>query len=139
MARTYRFATASADVPAQPGERITVASAAPENSARGVGPFKVSARVPEWRPSEPMLITNHFTGSIYPLLHAPPKSGSGAELDTRILGPAIFILASSDAATALIDPSLPRTLAVTAVAAAVFGTAANNWILPILNQVVLVL
>jgi hypothetical protein len=82
-----------------------------------------------------MSITNHFTGSIYPLIRSPPKSGSGAELDTRVLAPAIFILASSDAATALIDPTLPRTIAVTAAAAAVFGTAANNWILPVLNQV----
>ena len=135
MARTYRFATASADVPAQQGERITVAAAAPEDSARGLGPFKINARAPGWRPSEPMSITNHFTGSVYPLLRAPPKSGSGADLDTSLLVPVIFLLASSDAATALIDPTLPRTIAVTATAAAVFGTAANNWILPILNQV----
>ena len=82
-----------------------------------------------------LCLSQIITGSVYPLLRAPPKSGSGADLDTSLLVPVIFLLASSDAATALIDPTLPRTIAVTATAAAVFGTAANNWILPILNQV----
>lgn len=134
MARTHRFATASADVPAQEGERITVAAAAPINSSMGLGPFKVSARAPGWRPSEPMSITNHVTGRISPLLRAPPKSGSGAALDTSVIIPAAFFLASSDAATALIDPTLPRTIAIGAAAAAVLGTAANTWILPRVNQ-----
>ncbi|KAI5055662.1 hypothetical protein GOP47_0029183 [Adiantum capillus-veneris] len=133
-ARTHRFATASADVPAQEGERVTVAAAAPTNSSRGVGPFKLSARAPGWRPSEPMSIINHVTGCIYPLLRAPPKSGSGAALDTSVIIPAALLLASSDAATALIDPTLPRTVAISAAVATVLGTAANNWFLPRLSQ-----
>lgn len=135
IARTHRFATSSADVPAQKGERITVAAAAPANSSMGIGPFKINARAPGWRPSEPMSITNHVTGCIFPLLRAPPKSGSGAALDTSVIIPAAFLLASSDAATALIDPTLPRAIAISAAAAAVLGTAANTWILPRMNQV----
>ncbi|MCO5583818.1 hypothetical protein L7F22_037732 [Adiantum nelumboides] len=134
IARTHRFATASADVPAQEGERITVAAAAPMNSSRGIGPFKLSARAPGWRPSEPMSIINHVTGCIYPLLRAPPKSGSGAALDTSVIIPAALLLASSDAATALIDPTLPRTVAVSAVVATLLGTATNTWFLPRLSQ-----
>ncbi|KAH7447917.1 hypothetical protein KP509_01G127300 [Ceratopteris richardii] len=133
-ARTYRFATASLDIPAQLEERITVAAAAPANSSSGTGPLKISARAPGWRPSEPMSITNHVSGNIYPLLRAPPKSGSGADLDTSIIIPGAFLLASSDAATALIDPTLPRTIAIGAASAAILGTAANIWLLPRINQ-----
>lgn len=134
LARTHRFGTESVDLPAQEGERVTVASAAPLNASRGVGPFKVSGRAPGWRPSEPMSIANHVTGRVSPLLRAPPKSGSGAALDSSVIIPAAFLLASSDAATALIDPTLPRTVAVSAAAAAVLGTAGNALILPRLNQ-----
>ena len=40
MARTHRFATETVDLPAQEGERVTIAVAAPSKVYREVGPFK---------------------------------------------------------------------------------------------------
>ncbi|XP_057822139.2 uncharacterized protein LOC131034612 isoform X8 [Cryptomeria japonica] len=50
LARTHRFATDSADLPVQEGERATVALAAPSNVGRNMGPLRLSARTPGWRP-----------------------------------------------------------------------------------------
>lgn len=82
-----------------------------------------------------MAITNHVTGRVSTLSRPPPKSGSGAAFDTSFIVPAALFLASSDAATALIDPSLPRAIAIGAAAAVALGGATNTFILPRLNQV----
>ncbi|XP_073395446.1 uncharacterized protein [Physcomitrium patens] len=134
LARTHRCATESADIPAQEGERVTVISAAPANAVRGIGPFKTNARAPGWRPSEPMAITNHVTGRISSLSRPPPKSGSGAAFDASLIIPAVLLFASSDAATALIDPSLPRAIAIGAASVVAIGGATNAFVLPRINQ-----
>ncbi|CAK9193744.1 unnamed protein product [Sphagnum troendelagicum] len=134
VARTLRCATESADIPAQEGERVTVASAAPANAGFGIGPLKVNARSPGWRPSEPMAITNHVTSRVGSLLRPPPKAGSGAAFDSSFIIPAAILLVSSDAATALIDPTLPRAIAIGAAVAIGLGGAANAFVLPRLNQ-----
>jgi hypothetical protein len=134
VARTLRCATESADIPAQEGERVTVASSAPANAGFGIGPLKVNARTPGWRPSEPMAITNHVTSRVGSLLRPPPKAGSGAAFDSSFIIPAAILLVSSDAATALIDPTLPRAIAIGAAVAIGLGGAANAFVLPRLNQ-----
>lgn len=135
LARTHRCATESADIPAQEGERVTVISAAPANAGRGIGPFKSSASTPGWRPSEPMAVTNHATDRVSFLSRPPPKAGSGAAFDASWFIPAALLLASSDAATALIDPALPRAIAIGAATAFALGSATNAFVLPRLNQV----
>lgn len=136
LARTHRCATESADIPAQEGERVTVISAAPASAGRSIGPFKSSTRTPGWRPSEPMAVTNHATDRVSFLLRPPPKSGSGAAVfDASWFIPAALLFASSDAATALIDPSLPRAIAIGAASAFALGSATNAFVLPRLNQV----
>ncbi|XP_010659322.1 uncharacterized protein LOC100246151 isoform X5 [Vitis vinifera] len=62
MARTHRFATKTVDLPAQEGERVTIALAAPSNVYREIGPFKVSPKAPNFYPGEPMCLTNHKDG-----------------------------------------------------------------------------
>lgn len=135
LARTHRCATESADIPAQEGERVTVVSAAPADSGRGIGPFKSTSRTPGWRPSEPMAVTNHVTGRVSLLSRPPPKSGSGAAFDASFIISAALLLASGDAATGLIDPSLPRAIAIGAATAVAIGGATNAFVLPRLNQV----
>lgn len=135
LARTHYCATESADIPAQEGERVTVISAASANAGRGIGPFKSSARAPGWRPSEPMAITNHMTGCVSMLSRPPPKSGSRAAFDASFIIPAALFFASGDAATALIDPSLPRAIAIGTATAIAIGGATNAFVLPRLNQV----
>ncbi|KAG0559827.1 hypothetical protein KC19_10G132400 [Ceratodon purpureus] len=134
LARTHRCATESADIPAQEGERVTVVSAAPADSGRGIGPFKSTSRTPGWRPSEPMAVTNHVTGRVSLLSRPPPKSGTGAAFDASFIISAALLLASGDAATGLIDPSLPRAIAIGAATAVAIGGATNAFVLPRLNQ-----
>ena len=82
-----------------------------------------------------MAITNHVTGRVSSLSRPPPKSGSGAAFDASFIIPVALVLASSDAATALIDPSLPRAIAIGAATAVAIGGATNAFLLPRLNQV----
>ncbi|KAL2651246.1 hypothetical protein R1flu_019374 [Riccia fluitans] len=134
LARTHRFATDSADVPAQEGERVTIALACPANSGRGFGPIRFNSRTPGWQPSEPMAITNHVTGRVAELIRAPPKAGTGAIFDTNFILPLTVLLASTDAASGLVDPTLPRLITASATAAVVLGGAANRFVLPRLSQ-----
>jgi hypothetical protein len=76
MARTHRFATETVDLPAQQGERVSIAVAAPSNIYREVGPFKFSPKAPNFYPGEPMCLTNHKDGWESLLLRAPQKEGS---------------------------------------------------------------
>ncbi|CAI5965057.1 unnamed protein product [Closterium sp. NIES-64] len=94
------FATVTPSVPAQSGERITIACAAPSFSSslasslssslpssssasrkssaskrKIAGVFPAPAnRTPGWNPSEPMALTNHVTRQTLALLRAPPKA-----------------------------------------------------------------
>ena len=82
-----------------------------------------------------MALTNHDTGRVSKLLRAPMPNGSRAASETSWLLPGIFLLASSDAASALVDPALPRALAIGAASVLAAGAAANAFVLPRLNQV----
>ncbi|XP_031280912.1 uncharacterized protein LOC116139372 isoform X2 [Pistacia vera] len=133
MARTHRFATETVDLPAQEGERVTVASATPSNVYREVGPFKFSPKAPNFYPGEPMSLTNHKDGRESPLLRAPTKDGSSSLLNPFSLIPFLAVLATGEAASGLIDPSLPKFLSVAAASLAV-GATLNTLVLPQLNK-----
>lgn len=135
MARTHRFATETVDLPAQEGERVTVASAAPSNVYREVGPFKFSPKAPNFYPGEPMSLTNHKDGRESPLLRAPTKDGNSSFLNPFSIIPLMAVLAVGDAATGIIDPSLPQFLSVAAAASLAVGATLNILVLPQLNQV----
>ncbi|XP_050227316.1 uncharacterized protein LOC126676973 isoform X2 [Mercurialis annua] len=134
MARTHRFATETVDVPAQEGERVTVASAAPSNVYRNVGPFKFSPKAPNTYPGEPMCLTNHENGQESLLLRAPEKDGNLSLLNPSLLIPILALLATGDAASGIIDPSLPQLLSVAAIASLGAGATINLLVLPQLNQ-----
>ncbi|QCD85129.1 hypothetical protein DEO72_LG2g5488 [Vigna unguiculata] len=133
MARTHRFATETVDLPAQEGERVTVAVAAPSNVYRKVGPFKFSPRNPDFYPGEAMCITKHKDGRESLLLRAPRKENSSL-LKPSFLFPLIALLATGDAASGLIDPGLPQLLSVVAVSTLVVGSTLNTVVLPQFNQ-----
>ncbi|GMY30544.1 Pentatricopeptide repeat (PPR) superfamily [Fagus crenata] len=134
MARTHRFATETVDLPAQEGERVTIAVAAPSNVYREVGPFKFSPKAPNFYPGEPMCLTNHKDGRESLLLRAPPKEGSSSLLKPSILFPIVAVLAAGDAASGLINPSLPQFLSAAAVASIAVGATVNTLVLPQLNR-----
>ncbi|MED6132010.1 hypothetical protein PIB30_015373 [Stylosanthes scabra] len=134
MARTHRFATETVDVPAQEGERVTVAVAAPLNVYRKVGPFKFSPRAPDFYPGEAMCITNHKDGRESLLLRAPSKEGNSSLLNPSVLFPLLAVFATGDAASGLIDPGLPQALSVVAVSSLAVGATLNSVVLPQLKQ-----
>ncbi|KAF7828135.1 PPR superfamily protein [Senna tora] len=134
MARTHRFATETVDLPAQEGERVTVAVAAPSNVYREVGPFKFSPRAPDFYPGEAMCLTNHKDGRESLLLRAPSKEGSSSLLKPSFLFPILAVFATGDAASGLIDPSLPQVLSIVAVSSLAVGATLNSFVFPQLNQ-----
>lgn len=135
MARTHRFATETVDLPAQEGERVTIASA-PSDVYRSVGPFKFSPKAPNTYNGEPLCLTNHRNGRESLLLRAPVKDGKISLLNPTVLIPLLAVLATGDAASGIIDPSLPQFLSVAAIASLGIGATLNTLILPQLNQVV---
>ncbi|KAL3844472.1 hypothetical protein ACJIZ3_001875 [Penstemon smallii] len=126
MARTHRFATDTVDLPAQEGERVTIAVAAPMSVYREVGPLKLSSRIPNFYPGEPMCLTNHRDGRESRLLRAPSKDGGTSILKPSILFPMLAIFASGDAASGILDPSLPQLISVAAVSSLAVGVTFNN-------------
>ena len=135
MARTHRFATETVDLPAQEGERVTIAVAAPSNVYREVGPLKFSPKSPNFYPGEPMCLTNHRDGRESLLLRAPIKNGGTSLLNPSILFPLLAVLATGDAASGFIDPSLPRFISVAAVSSVALGATLNTLVFPQLGRV----
>lgn len=132
-ARTHRFGTETAELPAQEGERVTIASAAPSDVYRQVGPFKFTPKSPNLYPGEPMSLTNHKDGRESLLLRPPSKEGDKS-LQPAFLIPLLAVLATGDAASGMIDPSLPQLLSVAAVTSLAVGATVNSFVLPQLNQ-----
>ncbi|KAJ7010478.1 hypothetical protein NC653_001044 [Populus alba x Populus x berolinensis] len=134
MARTQRFATETVDLPAQKGERVTIASAVPSNVYRNAGPFKFSPKAPNVYPGEPMCLTNHENGRESLLLRAPVKDGKLSLLNPSVLVPLLAVLVAGDAASGIIDPSLPQFLVVAAISSFGAGATLNTLVFPRLNQ-----
>lgn len=82
-----------------------------------------------------MCLTNHKNGQESLLLRAPTKDGNSFMLSPSFLFPAFALLASGDAASAFIDPTLPRLITAAAFASVAVGATINRAILPQLNQV----
>lgn len=134
-ARTHKFATETVELPAQEGERVTISLAAPSSVYREMGPLKLSARPPGFSPGEPMCLTNHTNGKVSWLLRVPVKNGNSFFLNPYILLPSLAVLSSGDAMSAFIDPSLPRLIAVAAVASTALGATLNRVVLPEIRKV----
>ncbi|KAH8513244.1 hypothetical protein H0E87_006510 [Populus deltoides] len=134
MARTQRFATETVDLPAQEGERVTISSAAPSNIYRNVGPFKFSPKAPSVYPGEPLCLMNHENDRESLLLRAPVNYGKLSLLNPSVLVPLLAVLATGDAASGIIDPSLPQFLVVAAISSLGVGATLNKLVLPRLNQ-----
>ena len=131
MVRTFRAATATADVPAAVGDRVTVV-AAPERGRGKARRLLLTTAPPGLRPGEPVSVVNHRTGAEL-LLGRPPPPGQSGALPGWAL-PALVLLAGSDAASALIDPALPALIAAGAAATVGSAVAGNQLLLPRLKQ-----
>ncbi|KAI7985533.1 2-(3-amino-3-carboxypropyl)histidine synthase subunit 2 [Camellia lanceoleosa] len=134
MARTHRFPTKTVDLPAQEGKRVTIALAAPSNVYREVGPLKFIPKSPNFYPGEPMCLTNHTDGRESLLLRAPIKNEGLSLLNPSILFPLVAVLASGDAASGIIDPSLPQFISIAAVSSFALGATLNTLVFPQLGR-----
>ncbi|KAI3713526.1 hypothetical protein L1987_72104 [Smallanthus sonchifolius] len=134
IARTHRFATKTVDLPAQEGEHVTIASAAPSSVYREVGPLKFSPKTPNFYPGEPMSLTNHLNGRESPLLRAPTKNGGLSLFSPAVFFPLLAVIATGDVATGMIDPSLPQFISVAAVSSVAIGATLNGVVFPQLNR-----
>ena len=135
MARIHRFATETVDLPALVGERVTIAVAAPENVYREVGPLKFSPKPPNFYPGEPIFLTNHRDGRESLLLRAPIKKEGSSLLNPSVLLPLLAVLATGDAASRIIDPSLPQFISVAVVSSFALGATLNALVFPQLGRV----
>ncbi len=113
------------------GERLTVVTSPVRNVRKG-GPLNASP--PGTKPGEPLSATNHKTGAVLPLLRPPPSAEAAAAGVPSWLLPAAVLLAGGDAASALLDPSLPALLAAGAMGLAGSAAAGNGLLLPRLKQ-----
>ncbi|XP_078428285.1 pentatricopeptide repeat (PPR) superfamily protein [Wolffia australiana] len=131
-ARTQRFATKTVELPAQEGERVTITLAAATNFFRG--PLKFTPRPPQFCPGQPMSLTNHTNGQESALLRVPSDGGNSFLISPSFIFPALALLASGDAASAFIDPTLPRFISAAAITSLAVGATINLAVLPQLNQ-----
>ncbi|XP_076900884.1 uncharacterized protein LOC143555158 [Bidens hawaiensis] len=134
MARTHKFATKTLDLPAQEGERVTIASAAPSSVYREVGPIKFSPKTPNYYPGEAMSLTNHINGRESPLLRAPAKIGGLSLFSPGVIIPLLAVFATGDVASGMIDPGLPQLISVAAVSSVAVGATLNGLVFPQLNR-----
>lgn len=129
--RTFRVGTATADVPAQQGQRITVVSS-PGAGVNKLKRFMLSTSPPGTQAGEPMLISNHTTSTELLLLR-PPQPGTQTGIPGWVL-PAAVLLAGGDAASGLVDPALPVLIAGGVAFAAGSAVAGNSLLVPNLKK-----
>jgi len=137
VATALRFATDTAQIPAQVGERVSVLLAAPnpspnwERQASSEAPRTPSV-VPGSEPGDAMQLTNHATSQTQTLF-PPPKADTGPPLPFII--PALAIFAAGDAASSFIDPALPALIAGGALSVAGLGVSIDSVLMPKLRQI----
>lgn len=118
---------------------MTIALATTSDVSREIGPIRFNARSPQFNPGQPLCLTNHINGQESQLLRPPKKDGNSFLFIRSIMFPALAVLASGDVASEFVDLSIPRLVAITAVSLVAFGTAANRFVVPQLNRVILAL
>ncbi|KAF7149970.1 hypothetical protein RHSIM_Rhsim02G0244700 [Rhododendron simsii] len=134
MARTHKFATETVDLPAQEGERVTIAVAAPSTVYREVGPLKFSPKSPDFYSGEPLCLTNHRDGRESLLLRAPAKNEGVSLLNPSVLFPLFAVLGTGNAASGMIDPSMPQLISVAVVSSFALGVTLNTLVIPQLGR-----
>lgn len=102
-----RCGTATADVPALSGDRITVVCS-PGIAKQRKGALLTNSP-PDTEPGEALSVTEHRKGTVTLLLR-PPLPGSQSTLPSWAL-PVVVLLGGSDAALGLLDPALPLLVA----------------------------
>ncbi|KAI3436374.1 hypothetical protein D9Q98_002427 [Chlorella vulgaris] len=131
--RTFRLGTATADVPAKEGDRVTVVCAPAQGQRSALGQRRLLGSAPHGtKPGEALSLSNHTTRRESTLLRAPGP-GTAAGLPSWAL-PLVVVLTAGDAASSLVDPALPLLAAGAMAATVASGVAGNALLLPRLKQ-----
>jgi hypothetical protein len=135
--RTFKFGTQLAMAPAKVGDRVSIVCA-PEQGRSSRQDIRYSGLLspspPGKRPGEPLSITNHTISNESTVLNRPSElDNANGPINSWMLT-SFIVLASADAASSLLDPSLPFLIAAvvgSSVATAVLGA---NVLLPSLKR-----
>ncbi len=130
--RSFRFSTATADLPARQGDRVTIVCA-PQNVVNKQLYGLVSAAPPETKPGEPLSLTNHTLDNSSTQLSRPPKPGMPGGIPSWVI-PTTAALVAADAASSLINPIFPYLVAGAVASTAATTIAAQKIALPRLKQ-----
>lgn len=130
--RSFRFSTATADVPARQGDRVTLVCAPQKVKNRQLYGL-ISAAPPETKPGEPLALTNHSLNNSSTQLCRPPKPGMNGGIPSWVV-PTTAALVAADAASSLIDPIFPYLVAGAVASTAATTIAAQKIALPRLKQ-----
>jgi hypothetical protein len=130
--RSFRFSTATADVPARQGDRITIVCAPQKVKNRQLYGL-LSAAPPETKPGEPLALTNHSLKNSSTQLCRPPKPGMTGGIPSWMI-PTAAALVAADAASSLINPIFPYIVAGAVASTAATTIAAQKIALPRLKQ-----
>jgi len=130
--RAFRFATSTADQPAFEGQRATlVCSPSPDAQTRRQG--LLSTAPPGTKPGEPLSVCNHSApGAPTTALLRPPDSTTS--LLPAWAPTAAILLAGSEAASYLVDPSIPLLLGAGVATVGASVVAGNALLLPELKR-----
>ena len=135
--RTFKFGTQLAVAPAKAGDRVSIVCA-PEQGRSIRQDIRYSGILspspPGKRPGEPLSITNHTIDNMSTLLNRPSELDSvGGPINSWFLM-SFLVIAGADAASSLIDPSLPYLIAAGVGSSAVAAALGANVLLPSLKQ-----
>ena len=135
--RTFKFGTQLAAAPAKAGDRVSIVCA-PEQGRSIRQDIRYSGILspspPGKRPGEPLSITNHTIDNVSTLLNRPSELDSvGGPINSWLLA-SFVVIAGADAASSLVDPSLPYLIAAGVGSSAVAAALGANVLLPSLKQ-----
>lgn len=130
--RSFRFSTATADLPARQGDRITIVCAPQKVKNRQLYGL-LSAAPPETKPGEPLSLTNHSLNNSSTQLCRPPKPGMTGGIPSWVI-PTTAALVAADAASSLINPIFPYLVAGAVASTAATTIVAQKIALPRLKQ-----
>jgi hypothetical protein len=133
--RPFRLATADPAAPAVVGDSVTLTCApragAAARSPRRAGPLPPTP--PDTAPGDAMTVTNHRTGAVVDALRALPR-GAATAGPAAWLAPAAAVALAGDAASSLLNPSLPLLLAGGAAAAVGAAALGARVVVPALRR-----
>ena len=135
--RTFKFGTRLATAPAKAGDRVSIVCA-PEQGRSSRQDIRYSGILspspPGKRPGEPLSITNHTISNLSTTLNRPSELDNASGPINSWLLTSVVVLAGADAASSLIDPTLPFLIAGAAGSAAAAAALGANVVLPSLKR-----